>query len=101
QEADIATRQQLVQDAIVHLKKAIDIYPAYDNAQQAIGNAYFFAGQSDTAIAHLKLAIALNPRDKNAMNNLNVVYFNTQRFAEAINTCRLLLKSEPNNMEGH
>ena len=101
EQQDPATQQQLGNEAIGYLKKALEVYPAYDDAHRVIGNGYFFVSRFDSAEVHLNKAIALNPRDMEGMNNLNVVFYTEHKFPEAIAVCRRMVAMDGHYAEGY
>jgi len=100
-ETDPVEKQKLLADGIRYLKRSIDIFPEYGNAQIEIGNAYFINKQYDSAEIHDKIAIQVNPNACEAMNNLAGVYFLTHRLPQAVEMCKKAIAVRPNYAEAY
>ncbi len=94
-EGNPVVRRQLLDEGMVYLKKALVVYPDYDDAHAALGDAYFKIGVYDSAELHDKRALELNPKFVVAINNLAGVYFMGNRYDEAIQICRKALELNP------
>ena len=69
-ESDPVKRQQLLNMAIEHLNKAIEIHPWYIEAFYMRGNAYYLGRNYEAAIADYRAAQTLNPNHAASRNNL-------------------------------
>ena len=101
QETNPADKQKLLDDGINYLKKSVDIFPEYANAQIELGNAYFINKQYDLAEVHDKMALKINPVASEAINNLAGVYFVTHKFPEALELCKKAVQIRPNYAEAY
>jgi serine/threonine protein kinase/Flp pilus assembly protein TadD len=59
--------------AILLLRRAVELDPAWDAPNQALGNVLCFAKDYDGAARSLRRAIALDPNDADAYNSLGLV----------------------------
>jgi hypothetical protein len=66
------TRKGHLDAAIQHLKKAIEIDPAYVEAQNNLGAGYIELGDHEQAIPHLRTASRLDPTSIFARTNLGI-----------------------------
>jgi TPR repeat protein len=66
------TRKGHLEAAIQHLKKAIEIDPAYMEAQNNLGARYIELGDHEQAIPHLRTASRLDPTSIFARTNLGI-----------------------------
>ncbi|MCC7202777.1 MAG: tetratricopeptide repeat protein [Nitrospirae bacterium] len=82
-------------EAIIHIKKALDLEPDHANAHDNMGNALRRRGQLDEAIAHYQSAIEIEPNHFKAHNHLGFALFQTGRVDEAIAHYRKSLQIYP------
>ncbi|NJK83558.1 MAG: tetratricopeptide repeat protein [Saprospiraceae bacterium] len=73
-------QQQYFQEAIGHLKEAINIHPTYQNAYLLMGNAHNFLRQYETAISYYEQALKINPNYQEAIQNLAITYRDAGRY---------------------
>lgn len=71
-------------EAIVHLKKAIEIYPDYVMARNDLGSHLLGLGKLDAAAEELNKAIAIDSNAFNPRLNLGIVLVYQHKFADAI-----------------
>jgi tetratricopeptide (TPR) repeat protein len=71
------------EEAIIHLRKAIAIYPGFVMARNDLGAQLLGLGRLDEAADELKQAIALDEKAFNPRLNLGIVFVAQHRFAEA------------------
>jgi len=71
-------------EAIIHLKKAMEINPNDGAAQRILGTAYAHKGMYDEAITHYRKTIEINPNDDKAYCNFGIAYHNKGMYDEAI-----------------
>jgi len=84
QEPTPAGKEQINNESLDYLKKALAIYVDNTDAQAEIGAAYFRKNQIDSAEWHLKRALTLNPKQSNAAANLGTLYLNQKRWGDAL-----------------
>jgi Ca-activated chloride channel family protein len=66
-------------NAVEHLAKAIEIYPQFVSAHNALGCAYFSLGQKDLALREFNTAIQLDDHVANSYMNLGRVELSLDR----------------------
>lgn len=76
--------EAMYDEAIIHLKKAIEINPNDGAAQRSLGTAYAHTGMDNEAITHYRKAVEINPDDGSAHFNLGIAYYNKGMNDEAI-----------------
>lgn len=94
-EGNPMVRGQIISDGMTYLRKAIEVFPEYDDAHAALGDAYFKLNQFDSAEVHNVRALQLNPKFLVAMNNLAGVYFMKKRIDLSIYYCNQALSISP------
>lgn len=62
-------RNQMLRDAVGHLKKALDIHPFYKNAYLLLGNAHNYLREFDASISYYDRVMQLDPNDTDALRN--------------------------------
>jgi tetratricopeptide (TPR) repeat protein len=85
--------------AILSLKKALEIFPDYYDALEALGVEYVKGSQHGTAIPVLMRALEINRNGTRSYYSLGVAYLNLNRYDEAIEqleACERLNPSNPN-----
>ena len=87
-------------EAIAHLRRAIEIHPGYLMAHNNLGVQLLGQGKLDEAEQALRKAIALDPKAFNPGLNLGIVLVHQQRFSEAAETLRRALALDPNSAAG-
>lgn len=95
--AGSASKEGKTEEAIVHLRKAIEIYPAYLMAYNDLGAQLLGQGKLDEAAAELRRAVALDPKAFNPRLNLGIVLVHQQNFLEAADMLRKALSLESNS----
>jgi tetratricopeptide (TPR) repeat protein len=61
--------KQQPREAVLHLKKAIQISPGFSDAYSNLGTAYILLGQNEDAVKYLQKAIELKSDNTKALNN--------------------------------
>ena len=84
-------------EAIAHLRRAIELYPAYLMARNDLGAQLLGQGRLDEAAVELRRAMALDPKAFNPWLNLGIVLVHQQSFSEAADTLRRALSLEANS----
>ena len=88
-------------EAILHLERAIRLYPKFAEAELQLGTAYMDLKQWEPAEQALRRAIELNPKIANADFALGALYLEQQRFEEAERALRKGLELENRSWQGH
>jgi protein O-mannosyl-transferase len=95
------------EEAVGHLRQAIDIHPLYKNAYLLLGNAYNYLEQYEAAIDSYQKALQLDPGYAEAQRNLGITYrqagqyYGEQRgdLNQAIQYLQEALRLQPNDYE--
>jgi tetratricopeptide (TPR) repeat protein len=85
----------LLDEAISQLKKAIAINPHYKEAHNNLGVAYYKKGKLDEAISEYKSEIAINPSYERAHNNLGLAYYSKGLLDKAITAYKQAITLNP------
>jgi tetratricopeptide (TPR) repeat protein len=90
QSGDIPTSEE-------HLQKAVQIYPDFIEAHNALGLRLIQTGEFQKALAEHEIALSLNPRNAQTHADLSLALLSLNRFQEAEREARraLELDSEP------
>jgi tetratricopeptide (TPR) repeat protein len=95
---DSTEGRRLLDDGIGHLRKAVEIYPAYGQPWLLLGNVYATSPSTwPTAIDCYRRAIAGWPGFVAAYNNLSILLRQEQDYAGAAMTSRTLLARDSTN----
>jgi Tfp pilus assembly protein PilF len=86
-----------VRSSAKHLEKALQIYPHYLEAHNALGTRYTELHEYEKAAAEFQKAINLDPRITQPFNNLSVALFLLQRYPDAEIAARRALDLDPHN----
>ena len=82
--AEIYTELGQLDESILHYSKALEHQPAYPEALNGRGWAYYLQQNQEKAILDFDKAIALKPNFALVYNNKGVVYQSMERYEEAI-----------------
>jgi tetratricopeptide (TPR) repeat protein/TolB-like protein/predicted Ser/Thr protein kinase len=88
-------------EAILELKKALELAPNSDEAYRRLGNAYADVGQKDQAIQALQKAWGLNPYYWVNQNALGTAYFEFGDYEKALKQFQGVTQLEPDNAAGY
>jgi tetratricopeptide (TPR) repeat protein len=88
-------------EAVQHLRRAVEIDPGYADAHSNLGGVLRKLGRSDEAVESLRRAIALEPRHPDAHYNLGAVLQSQRRLEEAVLHYREALASRPDDASIH
>lgn len=78
-----------------HLERALQIYPDYLEAHNALGARYIELAEYEKAAAEFQKAIAIDPLVSQPWNNLSVAFFLQQRYGDAESAARRALNLAP------
>jgi len=93
--ASEASRQGKIEDAISHLRKAIDYYPGYLMARNDLGAQLLEQGKFEEAEKELRGAIEIDSKAFNPHLNLGIVLIAQKRFSEAEEILRKAVSFDP------
>jgi tetratricopeptide (TPR) repeat protein len=85
-EFDLATKaaaDKRGDEAVIHLRKAIAIYPNFVMARNDLGAQLLAQGKLDEAVEELRQAILIDPKAFNPKLNLGIVFVQQHQFSEA------------------
>ena len=99
--ASAATRELRVDEAIAHLRKAIDIYPSFVMARSDLGVQLFSQGKLDEAEEQLREAIKIDGAAFNPRLNLGIVLVERLEFADAITELSRAISLNANSASAH
>lgn len=92
-----ASKEGKPDEAIVHLRKAIELYPRYLMAHNDLGAQLLGQGKLEEAAISLRKAVEIGPKAFNPMLNLGIVLVHQQNYSEAAQTLRGALSLEGNS----
>lgn len=87
--------------AILHFRKAIEIYPEYYDAHIALGQLYMDNNEWDKAEASFRQAMTVNPKAVRAMVSLGEVYRREKKYEQADKVLTDALKIDNNSWESN
>lgn len=73
-------KQQMLEEGVAHLLKAVQIHPTYKNAYLLLGNAHNYLQRFDESIQYYQKALAIDANYDEARNNLAITYSNAGRY---------------------
>ena len=76
-------KKEGLEEGIVHLEKAVSIYPKFVEAQLRLGTVYMDLGQWDKAEQTLRKTVEINPKAANALFALGEIYLRQKKDEEA------------------
>jgi len=80
-----------VADAIIFLKKAVDMDPDLSRAYRLLGSCYLEKGETETALTMFRKCLDRDPKDNGARLSLSKVYFDTGSLEKANDNLRIIL----------
>lgn len=66
-------KTKLLEEAISHLTKAIEIHPTYRNAYLLLGNSHYYAKRYNEAIAYYDKCLEISPGYKEVLKNFPII----------------------------
>jgi len=94
-------KKENLQEAVLHLEKAVAIYPQFLQAQLMLGSTYLDLQQLDKAELALKKTIEIDPKAANAFFALGEVYLRQKKNEDAEKTLLQGLQVEDRSYLGH
>ena len=95
---DLIRKGQL-DEALVHLQKALEIYPNFLEAHNSLGEALLRKGQVDEAVAQYREALEINPRYVDAHYNLGNALLQKGQLDEAVAEFQRALEINPSSAD--
>jgi tetratricopeptide (TPR) repeat protein len=92
---DSAQKQQYINQGVVELNKALELYPDYGDALSKLGKIYMDKKDYAKSEPYYVKALELNPTNSTYLNNYGNLLFNSNRFAEAKEKLELAVKYNP------
>lgn len=92
---NVKVKNQWLRKAVGELKKAIEIYPGYADAQGELGLAYQRLEYFDLAVERYKIVLEKKPTHKTTLNNMGTILFSQAKFDEAIEYFLRALDKDP------
>lgn len=83
-ETDETKKKAILNQAVGHLQKAIEIHPNYKNAYLLVGNAYNYLKQYNKSVQYYEKALSLDPNYPEAIQNLGIAYRDSKQFDKAV-----------------
>ncbi|MCW3122531.1 MAG: tetratricopeptide repeat protein [Flavipsychrobacter sp.] len=94
-EKDTTKQKEILNESLVLLKKAIEIYPEYTDVYTELGKVYLMKMKYDSSIFNFKKAISMSPYQSIAANNLGTAYLRTGKYKDAIDAYKLAISINP------
>jgi tetratricopeptide (TPR) repeat protein len=92
-----AVKTGRIEDAIIHFRNAIAIYPQYVMARNDLGTELLAQGKLDEAADELRRAIELDPKAFNPRLNMGIVLVQQHKFMEATDMLKAALALQSND----
>lgn len=92
---DTNLKTKYLSEAEIHLKKALEIIPNYNDAITQLGVCYYRMGNFKEASTYYELALKNNPNDAISINNLAAIYFGSGKYEPAIGMYRKAIELNP------
>jgi tetratricopeptide (TPR) repeat protein len=95
EDAGTVTNRAMVEKAIGHYSKAIELYPKYHDAFGSRGLAYFRLQEYDKAFTDYQTALKYRPNDARVLSNMGYIYFMRQEMPKAEEIYRKAIAADP------
>ena len=97
----ILKRRGMVEQAVAHFRKALEIDPGFVESHVNLGTIAQQAGRLDEALGHYRRAVQSQPDDAGAHNNIGTVYQVRGRPDEAAVYYEKAIELRPDHAEAH
>ena len=94
-------KKENLEEGVVHLEKAVGIFPQYLQAHLMLGTTYMDLQQFDKAEQALKKMISIDPKTANAQFALGEIYLRQKKDEEAEKILLQGLQVEDRSYQGH
>lgn len=81
--------------AILNFKIAAEIVPAFADAYDQAGLAFYRKGMNDSALKYYGLALKYNPSKPITYSNMGIIYFNMRQYDKALEVYEKAVKYDP------
>jgi len=85
QEKDPVKQKAMLNKAIGHLQKALEIHPNSKNTYLQLGNSYTFLKEPQKAIGYYDQVLTFDPNDIDGIHNKSIALREAKQFDQAIN----------------
>jgi Flp pilus assembly protein TadD len=100
-------KRKMLNEAVAHLKSAIEIHPAYKNAYLILGNAQFYLEKYTDAVATYEKVLDFAPGFEDALENLGIAHreagkdygMNKNDLSKALYHLKIALDMRPEDYE--
>ena len=96
-----AGREGKFEEAVAHMRRALEIHPGYLQARNDLGTFLLAQGKLEEAGDELAEAVRLAPRAFNPRLNLGIVLVRRHEFADAARQLEVALSVEPGSPAAH
>lgn len=100
-ETDAAKRDQLRQQAMVHFKRAIEIYPKFLNASFDYARLLDAMGKYEDALKAYQYTTTIEPNFTSPYFSMGIIYQNLNQFDNATKCYEKYLSNHPKQMEAY
>ena len=100
-EPDIRKKNTILEKAVIHYQKALEVYPGYDEVLEQLGLAYYYLGNDSDAFNFISKAIEADPLRSTAFNSLGTWYFEkAKNYEKALELYLYAVQLNPNYIDG-
>ena len=100
-ETDVQKKNAILEMAVLHYRKALEIYPGYDEVLEQLGLAYYYLGKDSDAYVFISKAIEEDPLRSTAYNSLGTWYFEKEKnYEKALELYLYAVQLNPNYIDG-
>lgn len=96
-----ALTDKKVKEALIHLKKAVELYPSFFEAHMLLGTVFMDESHFEDSESSLRRALEIKPESAAVLVSLGEVYRRQKRYADAEKLLEDGLKLEENSWQGH
>lgn len=100
-ETDVAKKNELRQQAMVHFKRAIEIYPKFLNASFDYARLLDAMGKYDEALKAYQYTTTIEPNFTSPYFSMGIIYQNLNQFDNATKCYEKYLSNHPKQMEAY
>jgi len=101
EQANEALARKKPEEGILHLEKAVSVFPEFFEAQMLLGSTYMQLGEPGKAEAAFRQALKIDPKSVNAMVSLGELQRRQKNYAKAEQVLQDALKLDDEAWVGH